>query len=96
MSKKMVYRYPSINKITNELSGTVRIDNKYKCDYLVVDEDCPSGYYETSTEAIAGVSEEKSEYRMKLEARAKELDIKFPKNILDETLYNKIKEAAEK
>lgn len=101
MSRTMMFRYPSINKTSGSGFGISKI-GKYECDYLVVDsseiqEKEKEGYFLKSLDAIDSKKDsKKSEYRLKLEAMAKQLGVKFSHNTRDETLHKNVEEAVAK
>jgi len=100
---RMMYKFPSINKSSSASKGFIEQlieKERKKIDYEVF-EDIESakkeGWKLTPLEAVEAIkSSSKTEYRLKLEAMADKVGVKYAHNTKDETLYNKIKEASEK
>lgn len=83
----MLYKHPGKHKLHNDMF-----------DYIIVEEDnvqdsISDGWFKTTPEAKeASTLTASMPTREEMETKAKELNIKFPPNIKDETLLKKINE----
>ena len=83
---QMLYKHPGKHKLHGDMF-----------DYIIVNEDeiedtIANGWSLTTDEAKNGKEDNSKPSREEMEAKAKELEIRFPANIKDATLLKKINE----